>query len=309
MDAGATAFAAVGAETEVVKAESPEELVAAADGANALLVDAGTQVTERVLSELDSLKVVGRSGIGVDNVDVDAARERGVTVVNVPDYCLDEVSSHALGMLLSCARRLPALDRSVREGEWDWSVGGPIRRVRGSTVGLVGFGKIARSLAAKLRGFDVDVLVYDPHVSEGDLAGFSVTRTGFDRLLTESDFVSVHAPLTDETHGMFDADAFGTMPDHAIFVNTARGPIVDEGALCDALASDGLAGAGLDVRESEPPTDDRVFEFDNVVCSPHAAFYSEESRRELSRSVSEDVCRVLRGEKPRNPVETGDGWG
>lgn len=309
LDAGQSVFADVDAEVETVDVETPEKLIAAAEGADALIVDAGTQVTEQVLSTLDSLQVVGRSGIGVDNVDVAAARERGVSVVNVPDYCLDEVSAHALGMLLSCARRLPILDRSVRDGEWDWTVGKPIRRVQGRTVGLVGFGKIARSLTAKLRGLNVDVLVYDPYISARDLAGFSVRRVGFDRLLSESDYISVHAPLTDETRGMFDADAFGAMPDHAVFVNTARGPIVDEEALCDALASGGLAGAGLDVRESEPPADERLSEFDNVVCSPHAGFYSEASRRELSESVSEDVCRVLRGEDPKNPVEANDGWG
>lgn len=143
LDAGAAAFDEIDAEIETVEARTPDDLIAVADGVDALIVDAGTRVTERVLSELDSIRVVGRSGIGVDNVNVDAVREHGITVVNVPDYCLDEVSSHALAMLLSCARKLPTLDRSIRDGEWDWTVGRPIHRVRGQTVGLVGFGKIA----------------------------------------------------------------------------------------------------------------------------------------------------------------------
>lgn len=153
------------------------------------------------------------------------------------------------------------------------------------------------------------MLVYDPYASATDVAGFSVTRVEFKRLLSESDFVSIHAPLTDETREMFDAGVFDTMPDHAVLVNTSQGPLVDEETLCNALASGGLADADLDVRENESPTDERLFGLDNGVCSPHAGFYSEASRRELSESVSEDVCRVLRGEEPKNPIETSTGWG
>jgi D-3-phosphoglycerate dehydrogenase len=308
LDAGQTVFADIDATLKTTDARTPEALLATIGEADALIVDAGTQVTERVLTGLDSVQVVGRSGIGVDNVDVQAAHEHDITVVNVPDYCLDEVSAHALAMLLSCARKLPTLDRSVRSEEWDWNVASPVYRIQGQTVGLVGFGKIARHLTAKLRGFGVDMLVYDPYISTTDISGFAVTQVGFDRLLAESDFVSIHAPLTDETQGMFDADAFEMMPDHAIVVNTARGPIIDEEALCDALASDRVAGAGLDVRETEPPDDTRLFDFENVILSPHAGFYSEASRRELTHTVSKDVVRVLQGDTPENPVESGIGW-
>lgn len=308
LDAGRNAFADVDATLETTDARTPDALLDAVGTAHALIVDSRTQVTERVLTGLDSLQVVGRSGIGVDNVDVRAASEHGITVVNVPDYCLDEVSTHALGMLLSCARKLPVLDRSVKNDEWDWSAAAPVFRIRGQTVGIVGFGKIARNLAMKLRGFDVDILVYDPYLSMTDLAGFEATRVGFDRLLDESDFVSVHAPLTDETRGLFDKNAFVAMRDHAILVNTARGPIVEEDALCEALAADEIAGAGLDVRETEPPVDSRLSDFANVLLSPHAGFYSEASRRELSQTVSKDVVRVLRGEPPENPVDPDGGW-
>lgn len=303
-----SALGDIDATLTTTSARAPEELIRAASGADGLIVDAGTEVTARVLAELGSLAVVARSGIGVDNVDVQAALERGVTVVNVPDYCLDEVATHALGMLLACVRKLPALDRSVRRGEWDWHVASPMYPLAGSTVGLVGFGKVARSVTAKLRGFDVDVLTYDPYIPESDLAGFDVTRVSFDRLLAESDHVSIHAPLTEETRGMFDAAAFDGMREHAVLVNTARGPIVDETALCDALAAGAIAGAGLDVRETEPPTATRVSEFDNVLLSPHTGFYSEASRRKLTRTVSEDVARVLGGDPPKNPVDPTDGW-
>lgn len=308
LDAGEAAFADVDTTIETTSARTPDELLEAAAGVDALIVDAGTRVTERVLADLDSLRVVGRSGIGVDNVDVRAAREYGITVVNVPEYCLDEVSTHALGMMLSCARKFPQLDRRVRRGEWDWSSAAPVYRLRGRTVGLVGFGKIARSLAAKLCGFDVDVHVYDPYVSATDIAGFDVTWVEFKRLLSESDFVSIHAPLTEETCGMFDAKVFEMMRDHAILVNTARGQIVDEDALCAALDTGEIAGAGLDVRETEPPADSRLSDFENVILTPHAGWYSEASRRELSRTVGEDVARVLRGDQPRNPVNPDDNW-
>lgn len=308
MESGQAAFSDVEATVRTTDAREPEALIADARDADALIVDASTRVTAEVLASLDPLRVVGRSGIGVDNVDLETAQELDIPVVNVPDYCLGEVSAHALGMLLSCARKLPQLDAAVKDGGWDWSNAWPIRRIAGQTVGIVGFGKIGRSFAQKLRGFDVDVLVHDPYISRTDLAGFDVTRVDFDRLLSDSDAVSIHAPLTDETRGLFDAGAFAAMRDHAVLVNTARGPIVDEDALVDALARDDLGGVGLDVRDPEPPEDAPLADFENVVLSPHAGFYSEEARRDLSRSVSKDVARVLRGEPPHNPVEPGDRW-
>jgi len=305
LEAGQTALDDIDATLRTTEARDPEALIAAAAGADALIVDAGTRVTETVLDALEGVSVVGRSGIGVDNVDVGAAHERGITVVNVPDYCLDEVSTHALGMLLSLARKLPQLDAAVRRGEWDWSAARPIARIEGRTVGVVGFGKIARSLARKLRGFGVDVIVFDPYVRPTDLAGFEVTRVGWDRLLADADLISVHVPLTGETRGMFDADAFAAMSDDAIIVNTSRGPVVDEDALVTALDSGELAGAGLDVRDPEPPEGGPLVDFENVILTPHAAFYSERARRELTRTVTADVARVLRGETPQNPVDPG----
>jgi D-3-phosphoglycerate dehydrogenase len=308
LESGQTAFADLDSTVLTTDAQSPEPLIADAAGADALIVDASTQVTTKVLSALDSLRVVGRSGIGVDNVDIEKARELAIPVVNVPDYCVDEVSTHALGMLLSCARKLPLLDAAVKNGIWDWSTARAVGRIAGGTVGVVGFGTIGRSFARKLRGFDVDVLVFDPYVSATDLAGFAVTRVGFDRLLSDSDFVSIHAPLTDETRGMFDADALKRMPNHAILINTARGPIVDEDALGDVLEANELGGVGLDVRDPEPPTNTTFSGFENVVLSPHAGFYSEAARRDLTQTVTEDVTRVLRGEHPHNPVEPGARW-
>jgi D-3-phosphoglycerate dehydrogenase len=171
--------------------------------------------------------------------------------------------------MLACVRRIPTFDRAVKEGVWEWTVGRPIHRLRGRTVGLVAFGKIARSLATKLRRFDVGLLAYDLYVSEPETAGFDVSMVPFPEFLDRSDIVSIHASLIAETRRMFDADAFSSMREEAILVNTARGGIVDEGALHDALVSGEIAAAALDVREEEPPNDAPLSDLDSLVFSPH----------------------------------------
>lgn len=301
-------FDAIDATVERIDATDPSDLVDVVPGVDALVVDAGTEVTAPVLAAADSLTVVGRSGIGVDNVDVAAAVDHGITVVHVPAYCVDEVATHALALLLACERKLPTFDRSVRDGDWDWSVGAPIHRLSGSTVGLVAFGKIARNLARKLSGFDLEIVAYDPYVSDAEMAAFDVTRVPFEELLDRSDFVSVHAPLTDETERLFDDSAFQSMRDGAVFVNTARGGVVDEAALATALRTGPVARAGLDVRQSEPPVDSPLDDVENVVLTPHAGWYSEEAREELNRTVAEDVVRVLTGDEPLHPVDPDGRW-
>ncbi|GCF14945.1 hypothetical protein Harman_28800 [Haloarcula mannanilytica] len=299
---------AVDATVETTGAKEPAAVARAVEGADALIVDAGTQVTAEVIDTADSLEVVGRAGIGVDNIDVWAAADAGITVVNVPDYSVDEVSTHAFALMLACLRKIPTFDRSVKSGEWEWSVGQPMHRLAGSTVGLVAFGKLARRFAAKLRGFDVDVVAYDPYVPKYRMGDLGVESVTFETLLADSDIVSLHAPLTDETRGLIDADALNRMADDALLVNTARGGLVDETALYDALVSGDLGGAGLDVRESEPPGESSLHDLDSVVCSPHVAWYSEESRVELTQTVAEDVVRVLRGKEPANPIDPETGW-
>lgn len=299
---------AVDATVETIAAKEPEAVARAVDGADALIVDAGTQVTAEVIEAADSLKVVGRAGIGMDNIAVRAAVAAGVTVVNVPDYSVEEVSTHTFALMLACLRRIPTFDRSVKRGEWKWAVGQPIRRLAGSTVGLVAFGKLASRFAAKLRGFDIDVIAYDPYAPEYRMGDLGVESVTLETLLGDSDIVSLHAPLTDETRGMIDADALDRMHDDALLVNTARGGLVDEAALYDALISGDLGGAGLDVRKPEPPGDSPLHDLDSVVCSPHVAWYSEESRVELTQTVAEDVIRVLRGEEPKNPIDPETGW-
>jgi D-3-phosphoglycerate dehydrogenase len=287
-------------ELESAQVRTPAEVIDVATGADALLVQYA-EVDEAVFDALD-LQIVGRYGIGVDSIDLDAATAAGVPVVNVPDYCLDEVSVHAFSLLLACVREVSRLDREIRDGTWDWTLGKPIHRFAGQTLGLAGFGKIPRELARKARAFDLDVVAYDPFVSADDIEAHDAKKVEFNELLEQSDFMSVHVPLTDETEGMFDADAFGAMKASAVIVNTARGPVIDTDDLFDALVAGDIAGAGLDVMPDEPPSNWSLFELDNVVATPHIAWYSEESHTELRRRVTEDILGVLRGDQPNDPV-------
>ena len=286
-------------------ARTPEEVIEAAAGADALLVQYA-EVTEAVFEALD-LQAVGRYGIGVDSIDLDAATEHDVPVVNVPDYCIEEVPTHALALLLSCIRKVPSYDRAIKGGEWDWTGGKPIHRLTGSTLGLVGFGKLPRRLRELVAGFDLDVLVYDPYVDAADVEAANAEKVDLDALLERSKYVSVHAPLTEETHHLIDAAAFERMREDAILINTARGPLVDIDALGEAVEAGEIAGAGLDVLPEEPPDSIPPIDHESVVYTPHVAWYSEESMATMRRTVAEDVLGILQGDTPRNPVNDVDG--
>jgi D-3-phosphoglycerate dehydrogenase len=295
-----------GVDAEVVSRElrSDEEIREAANEADALIVDTGTPITADVF-ESKELQVIGRAGIGVDNIAIDAAEEAGVTVVNAPTYSLDEVATHALSLLLACSRNLREYDREVREGGWDWRVGEPTVRLRESTLGLAGFGRIPRRLATMVQGFGCDILVHDPYLPDGEIESYNAESVEFEELLARSDLLSIHLPLTDETEGTFDREAFRTMPDHAVIANTARGGVIDEAALAEALEAGEIGGAGLDVLNEEPPEDSPLLDREDVLFSPHAGWYSESAREDLCREVADDVARVLAGEEPENSV-TGD---
>lgn len=293
-----------GTDVEVVgaQAKTPAEVLDVAADADGLLVQYA-QITEEVLAELD-VAAVGRYGIGVDSVDLDAATRHGVQVVNVPDYCLAEVPTHALSLLLSVVRNTARYDHEVKEGTWDWTTGKPIDRVKGSVLGLVGFGKLPRGLVDLVAGFDFEVLVYDPYVDESAVAAAGCRQVSFEELLEQSRFVSVHAPLTEETREMFDESAFESMRSDAVLVNTARGGLVDVDALQDAIEGGEIAGAGIDVLPREPPDPTPPFDHPNVVYTPHVAWYSEQSILEMRRSVTEDVLAVVRGDRATNPVNS-----
>jgi len=288
-------------------AHEETRLLDVAADADALVADSNTPVTGDVLRALD-LDVVGRAGVGVDNVALEAAERAGTTVVNVPDYARDEVATHALSLLLAGARGVPTYDAATRGDDWDWTVGRPVHRVPGQTLCLFGFGSIARRLTELAAGYDFEVLAHDPYVDADEMAEWGVERVGFDDLLARADLLSLHAPATPETRGRFDAAAFEAMADGTVFVNTARGALVEVDALVDALADGTVLRAGVDVLPEEPPPDDALTGRDDVFVTPHVGWYSEDAKAELRRRVAADVGRVLAGEVPESPVEPGDGW-
>lgn len=285
-----------------------EEIVEVASDADALVVDVNTPVPAVVFEECERLQIVARAGVGVDRIDFEAAAANDVTVVNVPDYCRDEVSTHAASLLFAGIRRLNVFDRAVKGGNWHWTDGQPIYRLSGETVGFLSFGQLAQATAEKLAGFDCRFVAADPYVSEEDMADYGVEKVPFDDLLEEADHVSIHAPLTDETRGMFDRDAFRRMSDSAVLVNVGRGPIVQEEALAWALENDEIAAAGLDVLETEPPKDSPLLERDDVILTPHTAFYSEESLAYLNEHIARDILAVFDGEQPKGYVDPEGDW-
>jgi D-3-phosphoglycerate dehydrogenase len=254
-------------------------------------------ITRRVIESLKRCKVIARYGVGVDNIDVEAATEHKIIVANVPDYCVDEVSTHAMALILACARGITLLDRKIREKRWDFTLAKPLFRTQGKTLGLFGLGQIARAVAQKASGFGFKVIAYDPYVSKVD-SGIGLVE--FSQLLSDSDFISIHAPLTKETKYVFGENELKTMKKTAYLINTARGPIVDEKALYNALENRWIAGAALDVMEKEPPDGgSSLLKLDNLIITPHISFYSEESYIELKTKVAEAVLSVLKGELPR----------
>lgn len=263
------------------------------------------KVPRSVIEAAGKCRIVARYGIGVDNIDLAACNERGIIVTNVPAYCLDEVSDHAMALILALARKLRLYDRAIRASRWDVQVGQPIHRLRGQTLGIIGLGKIGTLLAAKARAFGMRVLAYDPFLPPEQFAARGAEAADFATLLAESDFISIHAPLSakDGTAGMFGEREFAAMKRSAFLVNTARGGIVDDRALARALRDGVIAGAGIDVLPTEPPpADSPLLAQPNLILTPHAAFYSEESLIDLQTQAAQEVARVLKGERPVSVV-------
>ena len=286
----------------VLADSTPATIASGASGADAVMVTYA-RISAETIGALNGCRIIARMGIGLDNIDVAAATAAGIIVTNVPDYCVDEVSDHALALLLAVARRVPKANRLVHGGGWSVKDVGPLHRLRGQVLGLAGFGRIGRALGAKAQALGMRVIAHDPYLSPHAVDGTDVELVSFDDLLARSDALSVHTPLTAETKHLFGVGTLARMKRGAVLINTSRGPLVDEAALADALQRGHLSGAGLDVVESEPlPNDSPLLDRDDVILTPHIAFYSEESTAELQRKAAEDVVRVLRGEAPRYPV-------
>lgn len=262
-----------------------------------------SRVGEPTFSRAPHCRCVVRAGVGFNNIDVESATRHGVQVCNVPDYGTEEVADHAIMLLLALARKLVPSHQAIRDGAWDYrlAIGAP--RLRGKTLGLVGCGRIGAATALRARAFGLEVVIYDPYIPNGLEKALGVRRVhDLGELLEQSDFVSLHCYLNEETHHLIDRNAIARMRPGALLVNTARGPVVEEGALLEALDSGKIAAAGLDVVEVEPLADERVRRHPNILLTPHTAFYSVEGYVELRTKTAQEVRRVLLGQPPRNPV-------
>ena len=293
------------ANAEVVQApsSSEEDIIKAAENADAILVTYA-KLNENILRSLKNCKAIGRFGIGVDNIDLKVAGELGISVNYVPDYCLDEVSDQAMAMIISMARKIPQSNKLVQSGRWEMPAVVPMYRLRGKTVGLIGFGNIPRLMTPKAQAFGFNVIASDPYAPKELFEKYGVESVSMDELYERSDFISVHAPLLPETKGLVNKDAFKKMKDTAIIVNTARGPLINEKDLIEALDKNEIGGAGLDVVETEPlPKNSPLIGRDNVILAPHTAFYSVEALEELQTKAASDVARVLNGEEPVYPIK------
>jgi D-3-phosphoglycerate dehydrogenase len=251
----------------------------------------------------DGCRVIARYGIGVDNVDTDAATAAGIPVTNVPDYCLEEVSVHAITLALALLRGVKRYDASVAAGEWEREVAAPLHRLSETTIGIVGYGAIGREVGRRAAALGADVVASDPFLEPADVADEPAELVAFEEVLDRAAAVSVHSPLTPETRGMFGADAFARMREDAVLVNVARGPIVDDDALHEALEAGEVAGAGLDVFPEEPPAADHPLRgHPRVIATPHVAWYSEEANDQRRRTAAGIVRAALAGEEIENVV-------
>jgi D-3-phosphoglycerate dehydrogenase len=283
------------ADLVALRAKTPDEFLADARDCDALLNTYAGPITGEVMAQMPRCKIIARYGIGVDTIDVDAATAAGIIVTNNPTYCIEEVADHTMALLLACARKVAFYDRMVRAGRWAVPPGKPIFRLAGRTLGLVGFGRIGKQVAARAAAFGMRILVFDPYV-QGD-------TTDLQTVLREADFVSLHPPLTAETRKLIGEPQLRQMKRSAYLINCSRGPVVDTAALVRALDEGWIAGCALDTVDPEPLPDPHPLRGrENVLLQPHVAWYSEESMRGLQAGAPSEVRRVLSGTWPVNVV-------
>jgi len=282
---------------------SDEEMIELVRDANAI-ISGDSPLTSQILENAKSLKIIARVGVGYDNVDLDAATRRHIIVTNVPGALSASVAEHTILLMLAVARRLIVADKNVREGRWaDYFQHAPSFELNGKTLGLLGLGAIGSAVAQRAKAFNMEVLVYDPYVDEDRVARIGYRRVELDRLLKESDVVSIHSPLTTETKKLIGERELNLMKKSAILINTARGMIVDESSLIEALKKGTIAGAGMDVLTREPPRqDDPILTLENVTLTPHCAAFALDALRRLWFACSDVVLRVLSGELPQPPA-------
>ena len=282
--------------------KSPEAVLSAAADADALLVQ-WAPITAEVINGLNKCRVIVRYGIGVDNVDLVAAKARGIPVCNVPDYCIDEVADHAMALALSLARQLPEIDRRVRAGTWKITPDHPMPALSTMTFATAGFGRIARAVLARAGAFGCRLAAYDPYVKPEVFVANGIMQLTLEDMFRQTDVLSLHIPLTPETRHLINASTLAKMKATAILINTARGGLVDAAALADALRSRAIAGAGIDVFDPEPlPADHPLRHCNTSILTSHIGWFSDQSVPRLQRLAAEEVVRALRGEVLKNQI-------
>lgn len=298
----------IGAEIIGAQCKTPEELIEIAHDAHALLVEYA-RVNEKVIERLKECVIIARYGVGVDIVDVKAATRHGIIVTNVPAYCISEVADHAIAMFLTLARGIREYDKGAKEGKWHWSAcERPLHRLAGMTAGIVGYGRIGSAIASRLKPFGLRVIVYDPYVDPERVKREGFLLVSFEDLVRNSDVIFIQAPLTEETRHLFNEKTFSMMKRTAILINTARGPIVKDEALYEALSKGMILGAAVDDLEEEPAKQkdwkpiNPLFKLENLIVTPHSAYYSEESLVEARTTAASEVARALTGLMPQNIV-------
>ena len=296
MDIEKKTFTKEGVDFEILNFTQPEDIIRACHDADALILQYAT-ISDNVLSSLKNLKGVVRYGVGVNTIDIESATKNNVAVCNVPDYGTNEVADHALALIMALARKLPLLIKDTKSNIWAYEKAIPIYRLQEQTAGIIGLGRIGLSLAKKLHGIGLKVIGFDPLAKKEQLPVY-IDFVSLDELLAHSDIISLNLPLTKSTENLIDSKEFSKMKSNCYLVNTARGGIVNEEALYQALLNHTIAGAALDVFKQEPPTDRKLFSLDNFIATPHAAWYSEQSQQDLKRKAAEEAIRLAKGEKP-----------
>jgi len=292
---------APGIEVDVKLKLKEEEICAIAAQYQGMVVRSETKITKKVLEQAEQLKVVGRAGVGIDNIDVEAATLKGVVVVNTPDGNTISACEHTMAMMLALSRHIPQADHSLRQGKWNRSqyVGVELRN---KTLGIIGYGKIGSEVGKRSKAFGMKILVFDPFINQEVAERAGVEAVSLDTLLKESDYITVHMPLTSETKHMISTKQFAQMKDSVRILNVARGGIVEEAALYEAIVSKRVAGAALDVYEKEPQTESPLFTLPEVIVTPHLGASTEEAQVNVAIDVAHEVLRVLRGEPVQNAV-------
>jgi len=299
-----------GFELRAAQCKTEDDVIEAGRDVDGILAQYAS-VGARAIDAFTRCRVIARYGTGVDIVDVDAATRRNIQVTNAPnEWCADEVADHAVALWLAAARRICEYDRATRQNEWRWQTGQPIWRLRGRVLGLLSFGAIARGIAERALAFGVEIWAHDPFMDAALIRERGVYPVSFDRLLEGSDYLIIQAPLTAETHHLFDEKTLRRMKKTAILINTARGPIIEDAALNAALSQGWIAGAAVDDIEEEPAKQrefrsrNPLFQRPNLIITPHAAYYSEESIGTVRRIAAEEAVRVLSGHGARYPVNS-----